>query len=197
MDDQLGAGETPVPFAFRFDFRAVVFTVGLSVLTGIACGLAPVWRNSGLDLIEALKGGSGRTSSARGGRLRQLLVAGQFAASLLLALGALLMVRSYLNQQRLEPGYSSDGLFVTDILLSSEAYAEGAVRVDFAERALDGLRRIPGVSSAGLADFLPISPRETRLFRSSPKAARANRERRDFSPCMPFPQTTCRLCSFP
>ena len=149
----------PYLFAFRFDFRAVVFTVGLSVLTGIACGLAPVWRNSGLDLIEALKGGSGRTSSARGGRLRQLLVAGQFAASLLLALGALLMVRSYLNQQRLEPGYSSDGLFVTDILLSSEAYAEGAVRVDFAERALDGLRRIPGVSSAGLADFLPISPR--------------------------------------
>lgn len=154
----------PYLFEFRFDARVLIFTLALSILTGILCGLAPLWRSSGVELVQALKGGNSRSSSGRGGGFRRLLVATQFAASLLLALGALLMVRSYINQQQLKPGYPVGGLVVVDLSLSGVAYAEESSRVEFVERAVRGLESLPGVVAAGAADLLPISQRGNRTL---------------------------------
>ena len=149
-----------VPYLFRFDIdgRAALYTLAVAILTGVICSLAPVVRSSGFDVFETLKSGSARApGGARAQRLRSVLVVGEFAVSMLLVVGALLMVKSFLREQQIEPGYRADGLLAVRLSLSGKDYEDPARRADFLDRALSNVAGIGEVEAAGAADFLPVS----------------------------------------
>jgi predicted permease len=140
----------------------MVFTFGVSLLTGILFGLAPVWRALKLDLNASLKAG-GRSGQSDGGllvrrhRLRGLLVISELALSLMLLIGAGLLVRSFVRLEGVAPGFSPD--HVLTMLVSATA-PTGQDRKPLAAFFRETERRIaalPGVVAQGEIDPLPLT----------------------------------------
>ena len=153
-----------LPFWMRveMDPAVVIFAVGLSLLTGLVFGLVPALQASRVDLNDVLKqgmrGSSGSSASAR--RLRDGLVIGEVALSILLLLGAGLMVRSFLNLQKVDMGVRTQG--VATVYLA-RFVPNGSPEQLLAEyhgsfrRALDRIRQLPNVVSAAAAMDVPYS----------------------------------------
>ena len=139
------------------DWRVVAYTVAIAVLAGIIAGLAPALGHSRPDLSDALKeggrGGSGRASH----RLRSVLVVAEVAASLVLLVGAGLLVKGFRAlldaNQRFEP----QSLLTMNIALPKDKYPDQARRAAFYQQALAQMSAIPGVDSASLATNVPDS----------------------------------------
>ena len=138
------------------DARVLLFTIAVSLVTGILFGLAPAIQSSRPDLVVELKektsvaGGSGRFFS-----LRNLLVASQIALSLVALVGAGLFLRSLQNAQRINPGFDSDHLATLSFDLGAQSYTEERGR-QFQERVLERAAAIPGVQSASIASTIPL-----------------------------------------
>ncbi len=147
------------PYLFRFavDGRALAYTLAAAVAAGLVCALAPVVRSSGLDASESLKSGGRTVVGAGGQRLRRLLVVGEVALSVLLLTGALLMVKSFLREQRIEPGYHTDGVLTARLSFTGTDFEESASRVAVVSRVLDRVAGLAGVEAVGAADRLPVS----------------------------------------
>ena len=139
------------------DWRVAGLTLAVSLATGILFGLAPALRASGMNSAESLKEG-GRASSGTGRqRVRGLLVISEFALSLMLLIGAGLMLRSFVALQAIDPGFRPDHL-LTMILSVGGSQDAGPERApEFYQRALAGVRALPGVTSAGMTNHLPIA----------------------------------------
>ena len=151
--------EPPYLFRFAVDDRALAYTLAVAMVAGLVCALAPVIRSSGLDVSECLKSGGGRTVSGAGSqRLRRLLVVGQLAVSVLLLIGALLMVKSFLREQRIDPGYRTDGVLTLRMSFVGTDHEEPAGRVAAVDRIVDRLAAISGVESVGVSNRLPVGP---------------------------------------
>jgi putative ABC transport system permease protein len=140
------------------DAEVFWFTVGVSILTGIIFGLAPALQATKTDFNEALKDG-GRTSG--GGfsrnRLRGVLVVAEVAISLTLLIGAGLMIKSFYELLKVEPGFKSENMLVVDVALPRLKYEQSAARVNFYEQALERVGALPGVEQAGGTNVLPLS----------------------------------------
>jgi putative ABC transport system permease protein len=137
------------------DWRAVAFTVGIAVLAGIIAGLAPALGHSRPDISNALKEG-GRGGSGRGShRLRSVLVVAEVAASLVLLVGAGLLVKGFhalLGQnQKFEP----ESLLTMSIALPMTKYSEQTKQAAFYQQVLAQMSAIPGVQSASVATAVP------------------------------------------
>jgi len=141
----------------RLDGRVLGFTLAVSVLTGLAFGLAPAWRATKLNLTESLKEGGLRGGSERRSPLRSLLVTAEIALALILLVGAGLMMRSFSSLQRVPLGFSPEKLLTMQINLPPTKYAEGDPRVNFFERLLAQLRTVPGVVDAAAITQPPLS----------------------------------------
>jgi len=142
----------------RLDWQVVLFAIGLSLLTGIACGLAPAfaaWRTS---VNETLKEG-GRTGSAGGGHswLRGALVVGEIATALVLLAAAGLLLRSFDKMRSVDLGYRPDHVLVANFSLPQKQYATQAAVDAFDHELLLRLQQLPGVKYAGFTDFLPAT----------------------------------------
>jgi predicted permease len=139
-----------------FDMRVLLFTLGLSVLTGMIFGLAPALQASRTDLVVELKE---RTSQFIGAphaaSLRNLLVVGQVALSLVALIGAGLFVRSLQNAQRDNPGFETERLLVLSYDLG-QSYTEQRGR-EFNRRALERVTSVPYVQSAALSSSPPFT----------------------------------------
>src|SRR5204863_5593519 len=113
------------------DFRVLGFTLLISVVTGLVFGLAPALQASRLDLNESLKeGGRGATAGVQGRRVRSALVVFEVALSLVLLIGAGLMIRSFMQLQRVDLGFNPDRLLTMNIQLSRSKY-QGAQSAAF------------------------------------------------------------------
>ena len=135
------------------DLRVLGFTLLTSLAVGLAFGLAPALGATGLDLNNALKQGA-RGASARHRGLRNLLVIGELALSLVLLVGAGLLLQTLWRLQHVNTGFAGEHVLTTHIPLSEHQYPEAAQRALLAN-LLERVSMLPGVLSAALTDGLP------------------------------------------
>jgi putative ABC transport system permease protein len=134
------------------------FALGISLLTGIAVGLLSSLRFAKNDVSESLKQGLGRTSSDSGGtRTRNILVVSEVALSLMLLIGAGLLIRSLSVLRHVNPGFDPSRLLTLEVAIPSTKFSEPMQQVRYFDRVLDQVRGLPGVQSAGLIDSLPLT----------------------------------------
>ncbi len=151
--------EPPYLFAMSFSPEVGVYTLAVSLIAGLACGLASVLRSSGAQLNEALKSGGRETGGGGflGKRARSALVLVEVALSTSLTAAALLMVRSFLALQAVDPGFESKGVLTAEMAVAGEGLESPAERVKLSERVVTALSEIPGVESVSAASRLPAS----------------------------------------
>jgi putative ABC transport system permease protein len=141
----------------RVDIVVLMFTFLTSVVTGLAFGLAPVLQSIKVDLTDALKAG-GRTV-AEGGRslrLRNLLVTAQLSLTLMLLIGAALMVQSFMRLGNVRPGFNPDRLLTMEVSLPIDNYPRARRPLVF-QQLIQRTQTLPGVVSVAAAKHLPLS----------------------------------------
>ncbi len=138
------------------DAGVIGFALALSVLTGIVFGLVPALQGSRGDVNESLKEG-GRGSGSGGHRAQSIFIVSEVALALVLLIGAGLMIRSFVRLQKGNLGFDPRNVLTMQIFLPLEKYAKPEQRRLFVERALPRIESLPGVESAGLVNFLPLS----------------------------------------
>jgi putative ABC transport system permease protein len=142
----------------RLDSRVIFFTIGASVVTGLLFGLAPAIQISKSNLNETLKdGGRGGSEGAARHRVRNILVVAEVAVSLLLLVGAGLLVKSFLNLRQAELGFEPDRVLTMRLSLPEARYKENAKIENFFNDLLGRVKTLPGVESAGLTIGLPMN----------------------------------------
>jgi len=143
------------------DSWVLAFTAVVSIGTGAVAGLLPALRltKNDLDLNQTLKQGLGRSGSDSGGnRTRNILVGAEVALSLMLLIGAGLMIRSLLMLRSVDPGFDPQNTLSMTLAVPNTKYTHPAGQIDFFNRVLEKVRALPGVDSAGVIDDLPVSP---------------------------------------
>ncbi|MGI8732771.1 MAG: ABC transporter permease [Pyrinomonadaceae bacterium] len=140
------------------NLTVLAFTFGLSTLAGMAAGLAPVWHSTRTNLNEALKAG-GRSGSGAGthNRLRSVLIVSEVALSLVLLIGAGLMVRSFAEMLRADLGISPENLLAVQVSLPRDSYEDKNKKIAFYEQLLARVAVLPGVVKAGGVSIVPFS----------------------------------------
>ena len=152
------ADQLPRADEISLDGRVLAFTIAISFMTGLAASLVPALRASRTSLHDTLKQGVGRTdahSTRRRGR--RLLVTAEVALSLMLLVGAGLMIRSVWALTHVDPGFDPTGVTTVALGIPTEKYTTPAQRSRFFDDTLSRVRAIPGVTSAAVIDSLPLS----------------------------------------
>lgn len=154
------AGQLPRAAEITLDGWVLAFTLGVSVLAGIIAGLAPAWRftKNDFDVHEALKQAASRTETeSRGARTRSALVVSEVALSLVLLVGAGLMIRSLWALRSTNPGFDPRNVLTMVLPTSATRYPTLQQNIAFWNRVLPRVRALPGVVHAGATDSLPLS----------------------------------------
>jgi putative ABC transport system permease protein len=140
------------------DATVLTFTMGISILTGLIFGLAPAIQISRSELYESLKEGSrGSTGGRRSQLLRSTLVVAEISFSLLLLVGAGLLIRSFYLLMSEDLGFDPTNVLTAQVWLPESHYAAGPPEMNFYEQVVDRLQALPGVKSASAVNFIPLS----------------------------------------
>jgi putative ABC transport system permease protein len=143
--------------AINIDSRVLLFTLFVSLLTGLIFGLAPATQASSLNLNETLKeGGRDSAAGSRGNRIRSLLVIVEVAVSLILLIGAGLLINSFLRLRDVDPGFRADNLLTMQVVLPTFKYPNHERRTAFYDELLRRIETLPGVKSAAVTTNLPL-----------------------------------------
>jgi putative ABC transport system permease protein len=155
------------------DGRVLAFTLTLSILTGIMFGLAPALRASKVELTDSLKEGGRSSSAGSRHRTRSIFVVAEVALALVLLVSAGLMMNTFVRVLHASPGFRSDRVLTLDFRLTGTKYLDVTPmdktgfdivtpQVDiFCQQALERVKALPGVESAALIDWLPMSQERT------------------------------------
>jgi putative ABC transport system permease protein len=145
------------------DGRVLLFTLVVSMATGILFGLVPAFAASrSEDLANALKeGGRGESDGASHGRILSLLVVAEVSLALILLAGSGLLIRSFLRLNAVDPGFSPHHVLTASVNLPPAKYGTPASRIAFFRELLQRLTAMPGVRSAGIVSVLPLSGSNT------------------------------------
>ncbi|HET6891682.1 MAG TPA: FtsX-like permease family protein, partial [Pyrinomonadaceae bacterium] len=141
----------------KLDFRMLLFALILSMVSGILFGLAPAIQSTRVDLSEALKQSSGRLASSLGSRMRGTMVVLQVALSLMLLIGAGLLIQTLFHLHSQYSMLKPENVLTVRTVLPSSKYAEPSQRTGFYEQVLDRVSNLPGVVSAGYTTSVPLS----------------------------------------
>ena len=155
--------EFPRFWEIGVDGWVLAFTLGISIFTGIVAGLAPAWRLTKTNLNEAMKQGLGKTDSG-GNRTRSVLVVSEAALSLVLLIGAGLMVRTLWNLRSVKPGFDAQNVLTMTLAIPEAKYKEQYQQDGFYRQVLERVRVLPGVESAGAISALPLTGGSTQPF---------------------------------
>ncbi|PYR45278.1 MAG: ABC transporter permease [Acidobacteria bacterium] len=150
------AGQLPRAEEISIDGRVLLFAVGMSMVTGMLAGTLPAVRAGRSDLNAALKEG-GRSDGAIGVGTRRLLIVCEVALSLVLLMGAGVMVQSLLALRHVDTGFDPNNVLTMRVRLVSARYPTPGQRSAFFEAALQRIRALPGVEAAGTIDDLPFA----------------------------------------
>ncbi len=140
----------------------LIFTLCVSLATGILFGVAPVWRAVKVDLNTSLKAG-GRSGQSDGGlhlrkhSLRGLLVVSELTLSLMLLIGAGLLIRSFVRLQSVPPGFTTDHVLTMEVAATGPKYREDKPVVNFYKEIESRVAHLPGVVSEGVVSGLPLT----------------------------------------
>ncbi|MGC1256981.1 MAG: ABC transporter permease [Candidatus Acidiferrales bacterium] len=153
-----GRGQVPHPEWIAIDGTVLAFTVVIAVLAGILFGLAPALQVSRSRLYESLKEGSrGSTSGRRSQIARSVLVVSEVAFSLMLLVGAGLLVRSFVLMMSEPLGFDPENLLTMQIFLPESHYPQPANLQNFYQAVVDRTAVLPGVKSASAVNYLPLT----------------------------------------
>ncbi len=136
------------------DARVLVFTVVVSLSAGVLFGLVPAFQLAGRTTVIAMRDGERATGRHR---LRGALVVSELALAVVLLTGAGLLVKSFLRLQQVDPGFQTARLVTFRVSLPDSRYPEPARRLQFFQRALESVRRLPGVESAAIVNRVPVA----------------------------------------
>ncbi len=145
-----------VALDLRLDWRVVIYTIAFSTVTGILFGLAPALHSSKADLSSVLKDDSSLSTGFRKSRARMALVVVQVAFSLLLLMGAGLVLRSLEKIRPTRLGFNTENLVVGLVRLDEAKYDRPKTQ-EFYRQLSERLGALPGVQSASLVDYVPVS----------------------------------------
>jgi len=135
----------------------LLFTLAISVATGVIAGLYPAWQFAKADINDALKQGLGKTDADSGGmQTRNILVVAEIAMSLMLLVGAGLMVRTFYHLQHTEIGVDPHNVLTMTVPLTRARYPETSQQAGAMKQVVEKLRVLPGVEFASMADSLPL-----------------------------------------
>ena len=138
------------------DSRALIFTLVVSILTGVVFGLAPVWQATRVNVSDVLKeGGRGEVGGAKH-RLRSALVVIEIALALVLLTGAGLLINSFWRLRNVQPGFDADNLLTMGIALPEARYREIPTQTQYRRSLLEEVNSLPGAQAA-LVSELPMS----------------------------------------
>jgi predicted permease len=150
----LGPEHLPRLQAVSIDGRILLFTLGLTLVTGVLFGLAPALQGGQVNLNEALKEG-GRGAGGQRRRLRDALVIAEVALALALLAGAGLLIRSFWKLQQTDSGFNAERVLTASLSLPDARYGAASKVVAFQQRLLERLSALPGALSVGLTSDLP------------------------------------------
>jgi predicted permease len=159
----INPGNIPRLEAIVLDGTVLVFTFAIAIVTGVVFGLAPALRAARLDLSASMKAG-GRSTLGDGGfgsarrRLRSLLVVAEVAISLMLLIGAGLLIRSFVRLQNVSAGFNPDGVVSMRLGASTRSFADRDAALAFYRPFGEAVAAVPGVSMRGAVSALPFTP---------------------------------------
>ena len=159
---------TSIPFWMHFtiDGWVLAFTISIAIATGLLFGLVPALQSAKPNLTETLRDAGARGSSAgrASQRMRGTLVVGELALSVVLLVGATLLVRSFLSLQRVQPGFDPQNLLTMRVTLDGPAYDSMYKRIAVWDRLLGRLNAQPGIVSASIANNIPLGGSNNNSF---------------------------------
>jgi predicted permease len=144
----------PVYGDVGLDRAVLAFSLAITVAAGLLFGAVPARYATRTDVADALQG---RGGDSGGGRVRQLVVAGQLALCIVLLVGSALLLRSFARVQAQPTGFDTDRLLTAELRLPAARYGNDTVIARFADQALERLRALPGVRAAALLGSVPLS----------------------------------------
>jgi predicted permease len=151
------SNELPRMHEIGIQGTVLLFTLGVSVITGLVAGIFPAWRFAKADINDALKQGLGKTDSDSGGmRTRNALVIVEVALSLMLLVGAGLMIRTFYHLQHVDIGVDPHNVLTMFLPLPKTSYAKAEQQRGLYNQVLDKTRALPGVESATIVNSLPL-----------------------------------------
>ncbi len=154
----LGRETLPRASEVSIDVRVLGFTVAIALLTSLLFGLTPALQASKINLTEALKEGSrGLSGGQRASRVRSVLVIAEVALSLVLLIGAGLMIKSLAHLLKVDPGFKANRALTMNIALLGSKYPSLHQQIAFFEDVTHRVEALPGVESAGLISSAPLS----------------------------------------
>jgi len=155
---KVAGDNVPLESHVALHWPVLLFTLGLSLLTGLLMGFYPAWRSSHADLVEGLKEGGRAVSGDRvQHRFRRGLVAAQVGLSMVLLAAAVMLISSFVQLSNQESGFRSDHVWAGGIGLPPTRYPDASARARFVQRLVDDLQTSPGVKSVSTADALPMT----------------------------------------
>jgi putative ABC transport system permease protein len=155
---RLGSESIPRLAEARLDARLFLFALGVSVLTGMLFGMAPAIQVSGANLHAALRESSrGGTTGRRGRAMRSALVVLEITLSVVVLIGAGLLIRSFVRLRSTDPGFQPSSLLTFRLLLGGSRNASADRRISFVQQVADRMAMLPGVSAVGGVNWLPLT----------------------------------------
>ena len=143
----------------QIDGTVFGFTIVISLLTGLAFGVVPAWQTTRSEVNEALKDGGRGSSLGRGrNKARSFLIVSEIALSLVLLIGAGLMIKSFIRLAHVKPGFETANIATTRLSLPTAQYGTPSSRAMFFQQVITRIQTIPGVQSAAAISRLPLTP---------------------------------------
>ncbi len=159
---RLGLDAVPSSSEIGVDVRVLVFTLGISLITGVILALFPAWNARKPDIQDALREGGSRSRNESGlSRARWILIVSELALSLVLLTGAGLMLESLRRLSATDPGFETGNILTMSLSHPRARFGPLERRADFFAQLLDRIEQMPGVRAAGAVNALPLSGRDS------------------------------------